>query len=189
MPYDRAGYLNSCGGYGNRFNEDAAQNHINDSRLSKKELHYVETYVDNHNADFGGYSRGAACDNYGCGGGGYYDGGCGSGPFLDGPCDGPGFCGGFGLNGPYGGFGLNGPCGGPGFYGESGSCLNGSCNGEWSKSDKHNGKDDNKKDKNRNDPCNPFCKPCYKPICYKPPHDKPCGCDICTKSYKKIYKN
>ena len=38
-----------------------------------------------------------------------------------------------------------------------------------------------------NDPCNPFCKPCYKPKCYNP-CKKACDCKVCKKSYDTIYK-
>lgn len=47
-----------------------------------------------------------------------------------------------------------------------------------------------KKDKEDNGPCNPFCKPCYKPKCRDPCKKfKNCDCKICKKSYDKIYGN
>src|ERR1700761_6095689 len=69
MPYDRAGYLNNFGGYGNhnRSNYGSAHSRANDSKLLKKELHYVETYVKNHDEEYNRFHNNDVCDNYGYG--------------------------------------------------------------------------------------------------------------------------
>lgn len=102
MPYDRAGYLNSCGGCGSqgRLSNGFANGRINDSKLLKKELHYVETFVDNHNEECNRAYNDSCCDNF--------NSGCyGSGD----SCGGYGGCGGFGGCGEIGGYGGYGGCG------------------------------------------------------------------------------
>lgn len=54
-------------------------------------------------------------------------------------------------------------------------------------SDKHQGSRLELFDNADKTPCNPFCKPCYKPVCYQPVEDK-CNCDQCKRMIKKIYK-
>lgn len=217
MPFDRAGYLNNFGGYGNygRFNQGAACGRINDCRLLKKELHYVETYAKNYNADCGAFNNSGCYDNcgYGYGGRGFNDCGfgpgcevgCGSGRGFDGPCG--------GFDGPCGGFG--GPCGSPcGLVGPFDGPYRRQIDGDF---DDHDEGKKHKKNKNKDDkPCNPFCKPCKKrepscePFCvprcgpcgpYQEfgckeikrecpvPHETSCGCNNCAKSLKKIYGN
>ena len=207
---DRAGVISlikgNHGGYGNhcRNNYDSAYNRVNDAKLLKKELHYVETYLKTHDEECDRRSKDNCYDSYGdwnkyhnfdrCG----YDGcgydGCFGGwgrPFYGGGCDKPFYDGGCGK--PF----YGGGCGKP-FYG--GGC------GKYDKYDKHDKydkdwKDDDwkcKKDKYDDDdkdykkhddkPCNSFCKPCYKPICNNP-CKKICDCNNCKRSYDKIYRS
>ena len=88
---------------------NAAFNRMNGSKLLKKELHYVETVMDNFNDEFCGGNDYAGYNNYGnCYNnfGGNECGPCG-GPVGCGPCGGPVEC------GPCGGPVGCGPCGGP----------------------------------------------------------------------------
>ena len=194
MTWDRAGYLNNC-------NDGAScgssRNRVHDSKLLKKELHYVETYAKTHDEScdnsFRDRYNNSCGSGYGCGGFdgcGPYNGGCGPynggcGPY-NGGC-GP-YNGGFGGCGPCdGGFGGCGPC--DGGFGGCGPCDNGfvGC-GPFYKKDKCKKDKKEKKEKKDKSPCNSFCKPCYKPVC-NDPCEKVCGCGLCKKSYKKIYKH
>ena len=176
MPYDRAGYIGNCGGFNNYGcgGQNAGYGCLNDCTLLKKELHYVETYAKNRNADCGYYNNNNCYGNcgYGCGNSGYYDGGygcgpCGGGcgPIITPPCP-PVFNGGCG------------PCGG-GFY-------DGGCPFGYDDKKIHRKEKKHKKDKDHK-PHNEFCvKPCYKPKCHKPKCEK-CDCKSCKKSIDKIY--
>ena len=178
---DRAGVLSflkgNCGGYGSRHgnNYNSGHNRVTDAKLVKKELHYVETYAKVHDEEHDNRHHNSFNDShgYGCGGrdgfgrDGYGYDGCGR--------DGYGYDG-YG----YDGFGRDG-CDRP-FYNKHYKYDN-DCDSDRKKDKK------DKKDKKHDDkPCNNFCQPCHKPVCYKP-YNKDCKCHICVKSYNKIYKH
>ncbi|BCS83474.1 putative pre-mRNA-splicing factor ATP-dependent RNA helicase PRP2 [Cotonvirus japonicus] len=180
MPYDRAGYLNNFGGYGNC---GSAYNRINDAKLMKRELHLTETYLDTINRECANNFN-----NYGFGGSnsGFNDFGCGV------PC-GP-IGGGCGPIGGGCGFDIVPPCPptppfpvcggggfGPGFSGPG-------CGGGFYDNDRKEKKEKKEKKHKNNDPCNPFCKPCYKPKC-NDPTEEICECKNCVRSYNKIYND
>lgn len=117
MPYDRAGYLNNNGIYGNsgKAFRNAGCGRVNGRKLLKKELHYVETYLNDFNQDFCGENNYNGYNNLGSGYNncGYNDGGCG---FAPSPLPINGGCGPLSINdGCGGGCGplpINGGCGG-----------------------------------------------------------------------------
>lgn len=92
MPYDRAEYLNRTNGYGSHGKAKcgAAYNQVNDSKLVKKELHYVETYARDYNSIADKFCNKAAHNNYGYnnGAGACYNRGAFVGPVPP-PCAGP----------------------------------------------------------------------------------------------------
>lgn len=220
MPFDRAGFLNSFGGFGNHDSCSNNESHkkSNDAKLLKKELHYVETYIKSRDTSKDKFSNRSCNDNYGFGGssgcgaafgggfgrfggcrddgfygnGFYGSGGCGPvcdtgcdigcGPVCDTGCDIGCDIGGYGGCGSGKSYGGCGPGKSYGGYGKSGKSIKPikPIKIDFDKKDKKD-----KKDKN-DSPCNPECKPCYKPVCYEP-IDKVCGCDKCRKSFRKIY--
>lgn len=139
MPFDRASYLNNC---------NAISNCINNIRLLRKELHYVETYADAFNQECNSFNNNCCYDNVSCGC--YAN--CGF------PCE-----------------------------GYANGCAVG-CGIPFGNYNKPNKKKINRNIKSDDGPCNPFCKPCYKPICYDPSDKfKKCQCKTCLKSLNKIY--
>lgn len=180
MPCDRAGYLNGCGEYGTRGGCDSGYgfNRVNDARLLKKELHYVETYFDTHNEECADSRDNCFYDGYGggCGGCGYDN------------CGGCGFNGGRGFGGGCGFRGFDGGCGFGGRGFNDGFGYSPCDKFEWKRGgdDKCDKKKKKKKEKVDDSPCNPFCKPCYKPVCNKACSNDKCDCKNCERAYKKI---
>ncbi|AUV58725.1 hypothetical protein, partial [Bandra megavirus] len=79
MPYDRAGFFNDCGAFGSGGSSCGSNyGRVNDAKLMKKELHYVETFAKAHNEEFNNnFNNNYFNNGYGCNNGGFYGGGCG----------------------------------------------------------------------------------------------------------------